>query len=154
MKRIPGPDSGPGRQRPRERRSYCAPLRRGTKSPFSDPEFVLALAGFRRLIVQIKAFEKDSLLRDMWAANAQESVEAVERRCAEVPTRLFRTLELYWRSPDSGDLRYTSRHSGPSFLKRARYSGSVEQASTRQNRPGGWFTVLLRSNTFMRNEES
>jgi len=33
------------------------------KSPCFGPEFVLALAGIRRLVVQIKAVEKEDLLR-------------------------------------------------------------------------------------------
>jgi len=34
----------------------------GIKSPFSGPVFALELTGIRRLVVQIKAIEKDDLL--------------------------------------------------------------------------------------------
>jgi len=32
------------------------------ESPFSDPRFVLALAGIRQLVIRIKAVEKDDLI--------------------------------------------------------------------------------------------
>jgi len=40
------------------------------KSPFSGPRFVLALAGIRRLVVRIKATEKEDLiLRELGLAH-------------------------------------------------------------------------------------
>ena len=56
----------------------------------------MALAGIRRHVVQIKEIDKDDL-----RAGAHGATEG--------STRLFRVLDLYWRSPESGDLRHTSR---------------------------------------------
>ena len=38
-------------------------LRAGSNRPFSSPSFVLTLTGIRRLVVQIKAIDKDDLVR-------------------------------------------------------------------------------------------
>ena len=45
----------------------------GVKTPFSGHQFVLALAGIRRLVVQIKAIETDDLLSRQAGVRAAQS---------------------------------------------------------------------------------
>ena len=62
-------------------RSPRGSSQRGTKSPFSGLGFVLALAGIRRFVVQIKAIEKQDLRTSTGANHA----------CSHLPKEIEKT---------------------------------------------------------------